>query len=244
MPVYEDEQKMRYFYITKAEDEYGTLVGRFASKTSEHDPKAVEYKNNEGVVSYRHYHPSIGGVITGISVKEKPGKKGNYFVWEIVMDGGQGETFVMSVNLKSSSSNSIMHRLPNCNLKDVVRFIPYYFADKEKIVTGVMQQDEDGKWVKIGKFWQYDEKANKMTNGMPDMVVTEDKVTGKKEYDDKAQNAFMWDYYKKNILPVLEENGGTTSVAPEPTKEAPQEMAAEARPETNIDDVEEDDLPF
>jgi hypothetical protein len=247
MPVYDDEQRKRFFHITKANDEYGSLVGRLATKTSETDPKAVPYTKEDGGVVYRRYHASIGGVLTGVSVQKVEGKKGAYYVWELVMDGGNGETFMLSVNLKSSSSNSIMHRLPSCDLTKEVRFTPFYFSDKEKIITIVYQKNEEGKWAKVDKLWAYDSENKVMKGGMPDLVVTEDPVTKEKSYDDKEQNAFMWAYYEKNILPVLAENANNVSVAapiPEDTPEATESgLESEVTPGAE-DDVTVDDLPF
>ena len=249
MPTYDDEQKKRFFNITKTEDEYGKMVGRMYTRTSENDPHGVKrvYKKDDGseTTTYRRYYPSIGGIITKITIEKKEGKKGNYFVWAIEMDGGYGEIYLLNVNLKSSSSNSIMHRLPSCDLTKEIKFKPFYFADKERIVTVLYQREEDDKWEKVDKYWSYDDVKKTMTNGMPDMVVTEDKVTGEKDYNDKAQNEFMWTYFNNKLFPIFEKNAETVS------KPAPSQADTEAPPEVekevgdhNEEDITKEDLPF
>lgn len=134
--------------------------GKFHQTVPEGTEGAVvrEYEDKEGVKQSKTelVFDEVSGVITKISFEE--GDYGKSLILEIDGDG------VVSLNTTSNFGEDVMKKLPNVNLSQSIRLVPYSFEEAGKSRKGITiyQNDE-----KVQNHY-YDTDAKKVSNGMPE----------------------------------------------------------------------------
>jgi hypothetical protein len=156
--------------------------GKFHQTVPEGTEGAVirEYEDSKGVKGSKTelVFDEVSGVITAISFDE--GDFGKSLVLEIDGDG------VVSLNTAGNFGEDVMKKLPNINLKQSVKLVPYSFEDEGKSRKGITiyQNDE-----KVQNHY-YDSDKKKVSNGMP-------------EFDGDAKDKDDWKIYFMKVRKFL-----------------------------------------
>lgn len=153
----------------------GNLVRQH--KTS--NDRTVERITKTGKLVFEERFKDLTGNITNVNTRENDyGKQ-----WQLTFQDG-ADTYIVSMPYSSRYASSFLKALPNINIEDQIRFMPWAMKDKNdvsKTVTGITCY-QDGN--KIAPAYTKDEP-----NGLPQMIKI--KVKGKEQWDDSDMTSFL-----------------------------------------------------
>lgn len=115
--------------------------------------------------------------------------------WQLKFKDGE-DNYIIQIPYSSRYASSFLKALPNVDLTEPVRFMPWSMQDKNdatKKVTGITLYQTGGK---IASFYS---KEN--PNGLPEMKQV--KIKGKMTWDDSELTEFLENMVKTEILPQL-----------------------------------------
>jgi hypothetical protein len=158
--------------------------GKLVQTFKEAQPGTKERINKNSKVVHEMHYDAIVGEITAI------GKKENDYGIFLTVDIKDGEDiYQISTQFSGRYSSSLLKALPNINLANPVRLLPWSMIDKNdasRKITGITLYQHDGNgWVKIAPFYTKDEP-----NGLPEMVKV--KIKGKESWDDTDMMDFLF----------------------------------------------------
>jgi len=143
-------------YLTALSD------GKFHQSVPDGTPNAIvrEYADRQGTKHSKTelVFGAVKGMITGIAFKD-----GEYGKSIQISLGDKG---VISLSTTSSFGEDFMKKLPNIDLEQPVRLVPYSFSADDKNRKGITVYQGDSLNEKIGNYY-WDTETNKSTNGMP-----------------------------------------------------------------------------
>lgn len=141
--------------------------------------RTTERVTKTGKLVFEERFKDLTGLITNINTRENDyGKQ-----WQLTFSDA-GDTYIVSMPYSSRYASSFLKALPNINIEDPIRFMPWSMKDKNdvsKTVTGVTMYQDD---TKIAPAYTRDEP-----NGLPQMEKI--KVKGKEQWDDSAMMEFL-----------------------------------------------------
>jgi len=207
----------------------GTIRVKCEESTEGAVKREYEVKGEKGF-KWELVYDSLSGIINGIEFKEgKFGKQLNVIVDDIVL----------TMNLKSNYSESLMKILPNVEFSNEVKISPYNFTDdKGKNRRGVSLKQNDIKLANF--FWDTENKKN-----LHDLPEVDQEASKTYDSDDWAVyyttvRKFLQKYTEENVFPKID--GGVVAdaeVSKDATMEEIKEAAAE--PEAVSNDPVEDE---
>lgn len=192
------------------------LNGKFAVRSKEGEPGAVQRVNKLGNTVWEKFYDSFTAKLVNIRTRDSQYGKS----WEFDFRD-QGEVWTLQLSYSNSYAKNFIKILPNANLNEEMKLQP-------------AQKIEDGK-TKSSLFVSQNGVTLKHAytrtnpNGMPDME--EILVKGAKQLDDSKQLVFLQAMVERDILPNLPKDTTATATAHEP-------MAVE---ETTAEGSDEDD---
>lgn len=163
-------------------------------------PRSANKLTNKSEKDYwEKEYSSISGHLSGLEIK---GKKVFYdgveeereFLILTIVD--KKETYLISIELKSGYTVSLLSFLPNIDFSKEFKLMPAYKVEGEKKLLNVFlfQEDENGKALPIKKYFT---KENQ--NGVPAWQIHE-YPNGSKEYDRSLQIHYLYDLCRKSIV--------------------------------------------
>jgi len=141
--------------------------------------RTTERVTKTGKLVFEERFKDLTGNITNVNTRENDyGKQ-----WQLTFQDG-ADTYIVSMPYSSRYASSFLKALPNINIEEPLRFMPWAMKDKNdvsKTVTGItMYQD----YTKIAPAYTKD-----APNGLPQMEKI--KVKGKEQWDDSAMMEFL-----------------------------------------------------
>ena len=219
-------------------------MGKLRKKTTKEDPKAVEWKDDDGNSHYDLVYGNLVGAIVGVFFKDHPeyGRQ-----WNVKVKAGN-DFYSVQMTENSRYGIDFLKKLPNLTQGVRYKFTPWEMETNGKKKGGlaiVRVSDEE----KIGSFFQnFLDLGNnqwdiKNINGFPDFTGDrEDKDDWKSYYIQVAK--FLRNY----ALKYLQTDWISKAVATEPTRKTDPAVAAEsALPQDDAPDYVtpgDSDLPF
>jgi hypothetical protein len=159
----------------------GKLVQTFKEPTE----GAKERLNKNSRMVYEIQHDYVIGEILSIAKKEN-----DYGIFLLIDIKDANDTYQISTQFSGRYSSSFLKALPNINISNPVRLLPWSMIDRNdasRKITGITLYQNDGNgWVKIQPFY-----TKETPNGLPEMVKI--KVKGKETWDDSAMMDFLFD---------------------------------------------------
>jgi hypothetical protein len=153
----------------------GNLVRQF--KTA--NDRTTERVTKTGKLVYEERFRDLTGLITNINTRENDyGKQ-----WQLTFED-EDDTYIVSMPYSSRYASSFLKALPNINIQEPLRFMPWAMKDKNdvsKTVTGITCYQDD---TKIAPAYTKD-----APNGLPQMIKI--KVKGKEQWDDSDMTSFL-----------------------------------------------------
>ena len=153
----------------------GNLVRQF--KTA--NDRTTERVTKTGKLVFEERFKDLTGFITNVNTRENDyGKQ-----WQLTFTDG-ADTYIVSMPYSSRYASSFLKALPNINIEEPLRFMPWAMKDKNdvsKTITGITCY-QDG--VKIAPAFTKEEP-----NGLPQMIKI--KVKGKEQWDDSDMTSFL-----------------------------------------------------
>ena len=141
--------------------------------------RTTERVTKTGKLVFEERFKDLTGMITNVSTRENDyGKQ-----WQLTFTDG-ADTYIVSMPYSSRYASSFLKALPNINIAEPLRFMPWAMKDKNdvsKTVTGITCY-QDG--VKIAPAFTKEEP-----NGLPQMIKI--KVKGKEQWDDSDMTSFL-----------------------------------------------------
>ncbi len=169
-------------------------------------------------------YSSLSGYLSGLEIKKKKVfyesiEEEREFLIITIVD--KKETYLISIELKSGYTISLLSFLPNIDFSKEFKMMPAYKVDGEKKLLNVFlfQEDESGKATPVKKYFT---KENQ--NGVPAWEIFE-YPDGSKEYNKSKQIQYLFDVCGRKII--------KGSINPGVNQTMPKSIMAEA-----------DDLPF
>ena len=141
--------------------------------------RTTERVTKTGKLVFEERFRDLTGLIVNVNTRENDyGKQ-----WQLTFED-EDDTYIVSMPYSSRYASSFLKALPNINIEEPLRFMPWAMKDKNdvsKTVTGItMYQDS----TKIAPAYTKDEP-----NGLPQMQKI--KVKGKEQWDDSAMMEFL-----------------------------------------------------
>ncbi len=171
-------------YLTVAD---GHLVRQHKTPTA----NTSERVTKTGKLVHEETFKDLKAMLVDIETRENDyGKQ-----WQLKFKDGE-ENFVIQMPFSSRYASSFLKALPNVDLSQPVRFMPWSMQDKNdatKKVTGITMYQADGK---IPPAYTKDEP-----NGLPEMKQV--KIKGLLKWDDGDMMEFLEVMVKNDILPQL-----------------------------------------
>ena len=153
--------------------------GNLVRQHKQANERTTERVTKTGKLVYEERFKDLTALLTKIDTKENDyGKQ-----WQLTFSDGDN-TYIVSMPFSSRYASSFLKALPNVNILNELRFMPWAMKDKNdptKTITGITLY-QDGN--KIAPFYTKDEP-----NGLPQM--TKIKVKGKEQWDDSDMMAFL-----------------------------------------------------
>lgn len=181
-------------------------------------------------------YSDITGSIESAFIKE--GKFG--YTAEIRLSKA-GNLFNLSFALNSSYARSFFLKLPNINTDKEVMFVPYNFVDKtsgkKRVGFTVIQKECNWTDDKVPNFWTQTSPGE-----LPPMDIDTDAM-GKTTYDSKKRDKFLNKYFL-DWCKELESITGSTAKPQQEASSMAQETAFTKEQAPQLDEEEDDDLPF
>jgi len=139
----------------------------------------TERVTKTGKLVFEERFKDLTGNITNVNTRENDyGKQ-----WQLTFQDG-ADTYIVSMPYSSRYASSFLKALPNINIEEPLRFMPWAMKDKNdvsKTVTGITMYQDD---TKIAPAYTKD-----APNGLPQMEKI--KVKGKEQWDDSAMMEFL-----------------------------------------------------
>jgi len=173
------------FHQTVDEGTEGAVIRKYKDKDD------VEQSKTELVFD------EVSGVITKISFEE--GDYGKSLQIELDNEG------IVSLNTASNFGEDVMKKLPNINLKQEVRLVPYSFEETGKSRKGItIYQNEE----KVQNHY-YNTETSEVINGMPDFEGDKKDKDDWKIYFMKARKFLMSEVEKLSVFSTKVESKDT-----------------------------------
>jgi len=141
--------------------------------------RTTERVTKTGKLVFEERFKDLTGNITNVNTRENDyGKQ-----WQLTFQDG-ADTYIVSMPYSSRYASSFLKALPNINIEESLRFMPWAMKDKNdvsKTVTGITMYQDD---TKIAPAYTKD-----TPNGLPQMEKI--KVKGKEQWDDSAMMEFL-----------------------------------------------------
>ena len=141
--------------------------------------RTTERVTKTGKLVFEERFKDLTGMITNVNTRENDyGKQ-----WQLTFKDGE-DTYIVSMPYSSRYASSFLKALPNINIAEPLRFMPWAMKDKNdvsKTITGITCY-QDG--VKIAPAFTKEEP-----NGLPQMIKI--KVKGKEQWDDSDMTSFL-----------------------------------------------------
>lgn len=141
--------------------------------------RTTERVTKTGKLVFEERFKDLTGMITNVNTRENDyGKQ-----WQLTFTDGP-DTYIVSMPYSSRYASSFLKALPNINIEEPLRFMPWAMKDKNdvsKTITGITCY-QDG--VKIAPAFTKEEP-----NGLPQMIKI--KVKGKEQWDDSDMTSFL-----------------------------------------------------
>ena len=141
--------------------------------------RTTERVTKTGKLVFEERFKDLTGMITNVNTRENDyGKQ-----WQLTFTDG-ADTYIVSMPYSSRYASSFLKALPNINIAEPLRFMPWAMKDKNdvsKTITGVTMYQDD---TKIAPAYTKD-----APNGLPQMEKI--KVKGKEQWDDSAMMEFL-----------------------------------------------------
>ena len=141
--------------------------------------RTTERVTKTGKLVFEERFKDLTGMITNVNTRENDyGKQ-----WQLTFTDG-ADTYIVSMPYSSRYASSFLKALPNINIEEPLRFMPWAMKDKNdvsKTITGITCY-QDG--VKIAPAFTKEEP-----NGLPQMIKI--KVKGKEQWDDSDMTSFL-----------------------------------------------------
>lgn len=171
--------------------------GKIVRQFKEANENTTQRTTKTGRVVFEEFFKNVSGVIKQLQKKETD--FGNYL--SVTIDDGE-DRYYLEMNYSSRYAASFLKTIPNINLQEPVRVMPWEMKDKQdaaKKITGITcyQQDVDG-WKKILPYFTKDNP-----NGLPQMKQV--KVKGQLVWDDSEMMQFLFDNAILKIKNAAEE---------------------------------------
>lgn len=141
--------------------------------------RTTERVTKTGKLVFEERFKDLTATLVNINTRENDyGKQ-----WQLEFKDGDA-TYIVSMPYSSRYASSFLKALPNVNISEPLRFMPWAMKDKNdpsKTVTGITCYQFD---LKIPPYYT---KEN--PNGLPQMVKI--KVKGKEQWDDSDMTSFL-----------------------------------------------------
>jgi hypothetical protein len=186
--------------------------GKLVRQHKQATENTVERVTKTGKLVHEESFKDLKALLVDMETRENDyGKQ-----WQLKFKDGE-ETFIIQMPYSSRYASSFLKALPNVDLAQPVRFMPWSMQDKNdatKKVTGITLYQTGGKILPA--------YTKENPNGLPEMKQI--KVKGKVTWDDSDMTEFLENMVKNDILPKLK-----------------GEAVATTEPQVEFSD---DDLPF
>lgn len=153
--------------------------GNLTRQHKQANDRTTERVTKTGKLVFEERFKDLTGIITNVNTRENDyGKQ-----WQLTFADG-GDTYIVSMPYSSRYASSFLKALPNINVAQPLRFMPWAMKDKNdvsKTITGITMYQND---TKIAPAYTRDEP-----NGLPQMEKI--KVKGKEQWDDSAMMEFL-----------------------------------------------------
>jgi hypothetical protein len=158
----------------------GKLVQTFKEPTE----GAKERLNKNSRMVYEIQHDYVIGEILSIAKKEN-----DYGIFLLIDIKDGADIYQISTQFSGRYSSSFLKALPNIDLMNPVRLLPWSMIDKNdpsRKITGITLYQNDGNgWVKVLPYY-----TKESPNGLPEMVKV--KIKGKESWDDTDMMDFLF----------------------------------------------------
>lgn len=168
--------------------------GNLTRQHKQANDRTTERVTKTGKLVFEERFKDLTGMITNVNTRENDyGKQ-----WQLTFEDGS-DTYIVSMPYSSRYASSFLKALPNINIHEPLRFMPWAMKDKNdvsKTVTGITMYQND---TKIAPAYTRDEP-----NGLPQMEKI--KVKGKEQWDDSAMMEFLEQMAYKTFADVSDNN--------------------------------------
>ena len=168
--------------------------GNLTRQHKQANDRTTERVTKTGKLVFEERFRDLTGMITNVNTRENDyGKQ-----WQLTFEDGS-DTYIVSMPYSSRYASSFLKALPNINIHEPLRFMPWAMKDKNdvsKTVTGITMYQND---TKIAPAYTRDEP-----NGLPQMEKI--KVKGKEQWDDSAMMEFLEQMAYKTFADVSDNN--------------------------------------
>jgi hypothetical protein len=153
--------------------------GNLTRQHKQANDRTTERVTKTGKLVFEERFKDLTGIITNVNTRENDyGKQ-----WQLTFEDGS-DTYIVSMPYSSRYASSFLKALPNIDIAQPLRFMPWAMKDKNdvsKTVTGITMYQND---TKIAPAFTREEP-----NGLPQMEKI--KVKGKEQWDDSAMMEFL-----------------------------------------------------
>ena len=168
--------------------------GNLVRQHKQANDRTTERVTKTGKLVFEERFKDLTGIITNVATRENDyGKQ-----WQLTFNDG-GDTYIVSMPFSSRYASSFLKALPNINVAEPLRFMPWAMKDKNdvsKTVTGITMYQND---TKIAPAFTRDEP-----NGLPQMEKI--KVKGKEQWDDSLMMEFREQMVYKQLAEQNDNN--------------------------------------
>ena len=179
--------------------------GNLTRQHKQANDRTTERVTKTGKLVFEERFKDLTGIITNVNTRENDyGKQ-----WQLTFEDGS-DTYIVSMPYSSRYASSFLKALPNIDIAQPLRFMPWAMKDKNdvsKTVTGITCYQNG---VKIAPAYTREEP-----NGLPQMIKI--KVKGKEQWDDSDLMLFL----ENMVVNVFDEINKDLSTASHDNDETP-----------------------
>jgi hypothetical protein len=165
--------------------------GKLVRQHKQANANTTERVTKTGKTVHEEHFKDLKAVLVDLETRENDyGKQ-----WQVKFKDGE-ENFIIQMQYSSRYATSFLKALPNCDLNQPIRFMPWSMQDKNdatKKVTGITLYQNSGKILPA--------YTKENPNGLPEMKQV--KIKGKITWDDSDMTEFLEEMVKSQILPKL-----------------------------------------
>lgn len=178
--------------------------GKLVRSFKEANANTKERINKNGKQVFEQTFDAIVGRITGVTKKEN-----DYGIFIEIALSDAANNYSISTQFSGRYSSSFLKALPNINLAEPVRLLPWSMIDSKdasKKVTGItLYQNDNNAWVKVAPFYTKDD-----SKGLPQMKQVT--LKGKTQWDDTDMMSFLFDAAKNAFQQTSPASPSVTSL--------------------------------